>query len=63
MDWMSKVEALENGDGAEKAVAKIARDIQDRGGIGNEFEQIDGDIVCEMLDEWVSIIREQLKAI
>lgn len=62
MDWLSKVEALENGDSAEKAAAKIAKDIQGRSGIGNEFEQIDGDIVCEMLDEWAAIIREQLKA-
>lgn len=57
MDWLSKVEELEAGDAAQKAVAKIARDIQDRRGIGNQFEQIDDDIVCDMLDGWVEMIR------
>jgi hypothetical protein len=57
-NWLDKVQELEKGDSAQKAVAAIARDIQDRRGIGNEIEGMDYDIVSEMLDGWVERIRE-----
>jgi len=57
MDWLTKVELLEKGDAAERAVAGIARDIQDRRGIGNKFEDMDDDVVCDMMDTWVAHVR------
>lgn len=61
MDYWTKLEALQRGDAAEQAVARIAEDIRDRKGIGNELEAIDDEIVVEMLDQWVSIIRQTVR--
>lgn len=47
---------------AKKIVKAIIRDIEDRSGIGNEWEQIDPDIQDEIRKEWkkkiVSVLDE-----
>jgi len=42
--------------GAIAKVYDIIYDISDRGGLGNEWEQIDGEIQDEIIDKWVKII-------
>jgi len=61
MDWLTKIETLERGDVAERAVAKIARDIRNRRYTGGHFEGMDDDIVCDMMDTWVAHVRTVMK--
>ena len=61
-DYWTRLEELQVGDAAEKAVARIAEDIRDRRGIGNELEAIDDETVVDMLNTWVAIIRQELAA-
>lgn len=41
---------------AKKAVFDIIKDIEDRRGLKNVFEDIDGDIQDEIIDTWISIV-------
>ncbi len=41
---------------------RIANDILDRKGIGNEFEQIDAQIQSEILAYWTELIEEAVAA-
>jgi hypothetical protein len=47
---------------ARKIVDDIADDIQDRKGIGNEFEEIDEDVRQAMLLEWIDIAEAHIRA-
>ena len=47
----------------ENIVDKIIDDLTDRGGLGNEWDQIDEDIQAEIKEEWVNIIKDSLKAL
>jgi hypothetical protein len=42
------------------AVEQIVRDLSDRGGLGNEWDQIDESIQQEIKDEWKLIIARSL---
>jgi hypothetical protein len=46
---------------ARQIVDAIAADIQDRKGIGNEFEAIDKDVLQEMLIHWIDIAEADIK--
>jgi hypothetical protein len=48
-------------DVAERIVKAIEDDICDRKGIGDEWEQIDNEIQAEIRDEWLAIVRIELK--
>ena len=41
----------------ENVVNDIIKDIEDRRGIGDEFEQIDDDIKKEMIETWKEIVK------
>jgi hypothetical protein len=41
------------------AVERIVRDITGRKGIGNEWEEIDGDVRGEIMVKWVEILMEE----
>jgi hypothetical protein len=47
---------------ARKIVDDIADDIQDRKGIGNEFEEIDEAVRQAMLLEWIDIAEAHIRA-
>lgn len=49
-----------NSRAARRIAEKIADDIQGRSGLGNEWEQIDGETQQDILREWVGIIEEEL---
>ena len=45
-----------NKEKAEAIVKNIIDDIEDRRGLGNEWEMIDKDIQDEIKDQWIGII-------
>lgn len=46
---------------AHRIAEKIADDIQDRCGLGNEWEQIDPETRRTILENWAEIIWEELR--
>lgn len=42
---------------ATKIIDLIISDIEDRKGIGNEWEEIDDDIKEEIRNEWIDIVK------
>jgi len=46
---------------ARKAVDDILKDICDRSGLQNAWEEIDEDIQEEIKEEWVDVILEAMK--
>lgn len=45
-------------DPAVDAVTEIVRDLRDRQGIGDEFDQIDAETRRELIQTWRNIIRK-----
>ena len=45
----------------EKIVFSILQDFTDRGGLSNEWEQIDDDIQEEIIETWLEIVKNNLK--
>jgi len=45
----------------EKIVFSIINDFTDRRGLRQEWEQIDNDIQEEIIEEWINIVKKQLK--
>ena len=45
-----------NKEKAEAIVKNIIADIEDRRGLGNEWEMIDEEIQDEIKDQWIGII-------
>lgn len=45
---------------SKKAVFKIINDIEDRRGIGDEFENIDSVILDEIIDVWIEHINSSI---
>lgn len=40
-----------------EAAAKIARDIEDRQGLGDEWDEIDNELQMEIMHEWAGLIE------
>lgn len=50
------LDGIEPSSNAKKAVFNIIRDLTDRGRIGDEFCQIDGEIQDEIIEKWMECI-------
>lgn len=49
-------------DGAARQAAReIVRDLQDRAGLGDEWDQID-ETQAEIIDTWTQIVRSKIEA-
>lgn len=44
---------------AKTAVDKIIEDLEDRSGLGNEWDAIDEDIQKEIRKEWIAIVGRE----
>ena len=44
----------------EAAIDKIIADLSDRGGIGDEWDQIDDDIKELIRNKWIQILEEKI---
>ena len=46
---------------AKKIVNEIVRDIEDRSGLGNIWDELDYDIQLEIREKWEEIVNEELQ--
>lgn len=56
-----KLERWKMNDKIKKIVDLIVQDIEDRKGIGDEWQMIDSDITEEIKEEWGNIIKSQIR--
>lgn len=62
-DFWDRLTAMgESEDMAERMVAEIMCDVTDRRGWRQAFDEFDEDIRHEILDTWLRIVRDGLKA-
>ena len=57
MDRYDLLEKYEKGDAAQKATAKIIRDITDRRGWRQEYDKFDDDVVLEIFESIDKLIN------
>jgi hypothetical protein len=55
--YMSHILSIKEATGTIAIVYNIIRDLSDRKGLRQGWEQIDGDIQDEIIDKWVKIIE------
>lgn len=48
---------------AEKIVDDIIDDLTDRGGLSNMWEEIDEDIIIEIRQTWIEIVKDNFERI
>lgn len=53
---------LHSFDTAERIVSAIVSDLTGRKGLGDEWDQIDPDIVDEIQSKWVELARGEIRA-
>lgn len=51
---------IEPSSKTKKAVFNIIRDLTDRRGLRQEFNQIDGDVQDEIIDNWIGLINRAM---